>query len=168
MSNILQHPILTDFLYPFLLVFFLVFGLLQKLEILGKEKKQLDALIALVIGLIFVSVVFPKIVVSNLVLFLAVALVIVFVSLLLWGFVNGKAEFGSKMKIFLGIILFLSIVLAVIWATGFGGGITPALSNSFNFLFNSAWSGTVWGNIIIIVLVIGAILAAVGIKKKAG
>jgi len=162
MANILQKPIFTDFLYPFLLMFFIVFALLEKTEMFGKEKRQINALISLVISLIFVSAIFPKIIVGNLVLFLTVALIIIFVGLLLWGFVNGKAEFGSGMKIFLGIILFIAIVLAVIWSTGFGGG----LENIFDFLFNNSWSGNFWTNFIIVVLVIGAVAIAIGVKVK--
>ena len=72
MVNILQQPILTDFLYPFLFMFFIVFAVLEKTNLFGEGKKQLNALIALIIGLIFVSAVFPKIVVGNLILFLVV------------------------------------------------------------------------------------------------
>ena len=78
-ENILQSDILTKFVYPFLLVFFIIFGVLQKTKLLGSDNKQLNAFVSFVIGLIFVSAVYPKLIVSNLVLFLSVAIVIVFV-----------------------------------------------------------------------------------------
>lgn len=165
MVNILQAPILTDFLYPFLLMFFIVFAILEKTNLLGEGKKQLNALISLVIGLIFVSAVFPKIVVGNLVLFLAVGLVVIFIGLLLWGFINkGEVKMGNKMTIFMAIIIVLAIVFAIIWATGVGNPLINALENIFNFLFNSSWSGTVWTNIIVVLLVIGAIVVVIKVK----
>jgi len=165
MANILQAPILTDFLYPFLLMFFIVFAILEKTNLLGDDRKQINALIALVIGLIFVSAVFPKIVVGNLVLFLAVGLVIIFVGLMLWGFLNkGDISMNKGMTIFLSIIIVVALVLATIWATGFGGGVGLLLQNIFNFLFVSGWSGAVWTNIIVIALIIGAI--AIVLKYK--
>ncbi len=45
---------IMDFLLPFLLVFTIVFAVLQKTEILGKEKKNFNVVIALVLALIFI------------------------------------------------------------------------------------------------------------------
>jgi len=68
MSNILQASLFTDFLYPFLLMFFIVYALLEKSKILGADQKQINAFVSLIISLIFVSVIFPVIVVNNLIL----------------------------------------------------------------------------------------------------
>ena len=160
-ETILQHWIFTSFVFPFLLMFFIVFAILEKTSILGKEKKQLNALLAFVIGLIFVSAVYPKIVVGNLILFLTVALVIVFVTLLLWGFVTGgEAKItNNAVKWIAGIGGFVIIVFAVFWAMGIDGTV-------FDFLFRQSWSKSLWTNISFIV-VIGAALALVytGSKK---
>lgn len=43
-----------DMLLPFILVFTIVFAVLQKSEILGKDKKNFNVVIALVLGLIFI------------------------------------------------------------------------------------------------------------------
>ncbi len=166
MVTILQHPILTDFLYPFVLMFFIVFAILEKTNVLG-DKHQLNAFLSLVIGLIFVSAVFPRIMVTNLILFLVVGLVIIFVGLMLWGFVSGKGTIDNKgMKIFLAILIFIAIILAVIGISGFGGGIESFFTKIFNFLFNSGWSGSLWTNLIIIVLIVGAVLVAISVKAK--
>ena len=146
-------------------MFFIVFAILEKTNLFGDGKKQLNAVISLVVALIFVSAVFPKIVVSNLILFMAVALVVIFIGLLLWGFINnGKVELHKGMGIFLGIVIVVGLVFALIWSTGFGGGIENLFTNIFDFLFNSSWSGTAWTNIIVIALIIGAI--AVVLKYK--
>ena len=160
-ETILQSEILTKFVYPFLLIFFIVFAVLEKTKVLGDGKKQLNALVAFVIGLIFVGAVFPKLVVANMILFLTVALVVVFVVLLLWGFVGSGEkgfEISKGLKTFLMIILGIAVIVAVFWAVGVGGGF-------FDFLFRSNWSSAFWTNFLFIV-VIAAALALVLWKSK--
>ncbi len=161
-ETILQSEILTKFVYPFLLIFFIVFAVLEKTKVLGDEQKQLNALVAFVIGLIFVGAVFPKLVVANMVLFLTVALIVMFVVLLLWGFVAGDIKEGftvpPKLKVFLMVIIGISVVVAVFWAMGVGGGF-------FDFLFGSSWSNAFWTNFLF-VAVIAAALALVLTKTK--
>ncbi len=45
---------IMDFLLPFLLVFVIVFAVLQRTEILGKNKKNFNIILALILGLLFV------------------------------------------------------------------------------------------------------------------
>lgn len=161
-ETILQNPILTKFVYPFLLIFFLVFAILEKTKILGEERKQLNALIAFIIGLIFVSAVFPKMVVGNLILFLTVAIVVMFVALLLWGFIAGDLKEGFKigkgLKIGLMIVVGIAVVFAVFWATGIGG--------IFDFLFNQEWSGNFWTNFLFIIVIAGALALVLKSSSK--
>ena len=160
-ETILQHEIFTRFAFPFLLMFFIVFAILEKTKLLGEGKKQLNALISFVIGLIFVSAVYPTLVVNNLILFLTVALVVVFVALLLWGFIFGDIKEGFKiqgwMKWVLGIIVGIAVVIAVLWATGVQGKV-------IDFLFRQGWSNTFWTNALFIVVI--AIALALMIKKS--
>lgn len=160
-ETILQSEILTKFVYPFLLIFFIVFAVLEKTKVLGDDRKQLNALVSFVIGLIFVGAVFPKLVVQNMILFLTVALVIVFVVLLLWGFVSsGKEGFviSSGLKTFLFIVLGIAVVIAVFWAIGVGGGV-------FDFLFSSSWSNAFWTNFLFIVVIAAALALVIGKSK---
>ncbi len=164
-STVLQSEILTKFAYPFLLVFFIVFAILQKAKILG-DNKQINALVAFVIGLIFVSAVYPKVVVSNMILFLVIALVIVFVVMMLWGFVMGDKAFelftGAKppLKWAMVIVVLISVVFAVFWAAGIDTGFLGKL-------FTSSWSKTFWTNFLFIALIAVA-LAAVLVSGKGG
>ncbi len=161
MATILQHWVLTDFVLPFLVVFFIVFAILEKSKILWEDKKQLNALLAFVIGLIFVSAVFPKVVVGNLILFLSVAMVIMFVVLLLWGFVfAGEKGFilTSGMKMGLAVVIGIAVVLAVLWAFGITGSV-------YDFLFKQSWSEALWTNLIFIVLIgvaLGVVIKSAG------
>lgn len=147
-TTILQHWVLTQFILPFLLVFFIIFAVLQKTKLLGDGKKQLDALVAFIIGLFFVGAVFPKLVVGNLILFMTVSIVIVFVVLILWGFATGsEAKIESKgMKWIAGIIIFVAVVIAVLWATGSAQQVS-------DFLFKQNWSDTFWTSVSFIVVI---------------
>jgi hypothetical protein len=161
-ETIFQHWIVTQFILPFLLIWTIVFAILEKTNLLGEDKKQLDAIVAFVIGLIFVGAIFPKMVVGNLILFLTVAIVVVFVALLLWGFVSGgelKADFlkSKELKWVIGIAVVVAVAIAVLWASG--------IENSFfDLLFRQSWSSTLWTNIAFIAVV--AIALALVLKSK--
>lgn len=159
-ETILQHWIFTKFALPFLLIFFIMFAILEKTKILGDDKKQVNALVAFVIGLIFVSAFSPKLMVSNLILFLTVAIVVMFIGMLLWGFVSGgdvKIE-NNKVKWAMGIAIVVGVIGAVIWATGF-----------YSFLdtlfFGGTVSGDFWINAVFVIVIAIALAVAVGSKS---
>lgn len=156
-ETILQHWIFTRFALPFLLVFFIVFALLEKTKILGDGKKQINALVAFIIGLVTISIAYPTEVISNLILFLTVAIIVVFVALILWGFVaGGEAKVDNKyVKIIAGVVIVVAVVWAVLWATKLS---TPF----YDFLFSQAWSDTFWTNVAFVVV----IAAALGLVLK--
>ncbi len=152
-DTILQHWIFTKFGFPFLLIFFVVFAILEKNETFGKGKKQINALVAFIVGLIFVSVSYPVDVVSNLILFLTVGIITMFIGLLLWGFVGGETKIESKgVKTFLGVIIFVAVAIAVLWATGWSTAVN-------DWLFGQDWSGPFWTNLLFIVVIAAAIAA---------
>ena len=149
-ETFLQNWIMAKFVLPFFLVWFIVFAILEKAKPLG-EKHQLNALVSTVIGLIFVSAVFPKEVVGNLILFLSVAIVVVFVALLIWGLIFGKeVQLEGSVKKLAGIGVVVAVIIAVFWATGLR---IEFLNEMINFLFYSGWSETFWTNGIFIVLI---------------
>ena len=158
-ETFLQTEIVAGFILPFLLIFFIVFAILEKTKIFG-EKHQLNALTSFVIGLIFVGAVFPKVVVGNLILFLTIAIVTMFVGLLLWGFtLGGEAQLSNGIKRLLGIVIIISVIIAVFWAVGLR---VEFLNNLIDFIFYSSWSGTLWTN----VLFVAAIAVALAIAWK--
>jgi len=162
-APIVLQSVFTDFILPFLLIFFIVFAILEKTKLFGDGKKQLNALTSFVIGLIFVGAIFPKLVVENMILFLTVAIVCVFVILLIWGFIFGDMKEGFKpaewMKWILGILGGIAFIIAVIFATGFNVTIGDFLSQ--------ALSQTVITNIIfIVVIAIALALVLISPKKK--
>jgi len=158
---IFQHPIFQEIILPFLLVFTIVFAVLERTKVLGEEKKQLNAILAFVLGLIFVTAVFPKTAIGNLILFLTVAIVIVFIILLLWGFIFGEIKEGFKpanwMKWTLGIVVSFALVLVVIWSVGLESGV-------LDWMFKRDWSSPFWINLSFIVVI--AIALALVLRKK--
>jgi len=158
-ENILQSEILTNFVYPLLLVFFILFAILEKTKLLGDGQKQINAIVSLVIALIFVGFAWPKMVIGNLMLFLTVALIVIFIVLLVWGFATGGTEMpkiGPAMNIILGILAIIAVIIAVFWATG-------SLGSTFDFLFDRTWSSALWTNVLFIVIIAAAL--AVVLKK---
>ena len=159
-ETILQHWIFTRFALPFLLIFFIVFGILEKTKLFGSEKRQLNALIAFVIGLILVGATSPTLTISNLILFLTVAIVVLFVALLLWGFIAGEKglkfdEAPKTLKWFIGIVIVVAVIIALLWALGVEGTVFGVASN---FLFKSSWSKSFWTNLSFVVVIIVALV----------
>ncbi|MCK4649747.1 hypothetical protein KAT36_00805 [Candidatus Pacearchaeota archaeon] len=157
---IFDNPFFTEMLLPFLLVFVVVFAILQKSKILGEGKAQVDAMVALVVGLILIGVPGPRDILVGIMPWMAVGVAVILVFLILYGFVAGdlsgagtpawlKNVFMGLATLFtLGVVLFVSGLGSKLWDS-FGG------------------SSDVWMNVIMIVLVLGAMAVAIfGAKKK--
>jgi magnesium-transporting ATPase (P-type) len=118
-----------DWVLPFLLVFLIIFALLEKTKLLGtegqnKSRKNLNVVLALIIGLI---VVIQTEIVSILNLYLskmAFFIILALIGLLAFGVFTGS---GSLSGIPMGIGVIIAI-LAIIWA------LSPSLGlDIFNF-----------------------------------
>jgi len=150
----LISPYFIDFILPFVLVFTLVFAILQKTQLLGDDKKQVDALIGLVVGLFLIAFPGPRSIVVLLMPFLAVSIVILLVFMLLYGFILGKKDgdiLGPAWKITFGAILALALVTFLLVITGYWGLV-------YGFFFEGAYR-QVWANVIMIVAIAAAIFA---------
>ncbi len=169
MSNILQASLFTSFLYPFLLMFFIMFALLQKSKLLGDGQAQINAFVSLIISLIFVSVVYPVIVVNNLILFMTVGVIVIFVGFVLWGFINnGNISFGKDSKVLklFGVLVIIALIVAIFWATGSFPGLWTFIQNVYNWAFASGTEGF-WTNFLLVVIVVAAVVAVLVGKGKA-
>ncbi len=144
-----------DYILPFLLIFAMVYGILDKSHILGKNV-GVNLVIAVALGLlalafgdvsVFFSTIFPKAGIGLSVLLVALILMGIFVPM-------GDREWGNYVFFGLGIILFLYIVF-----TSLG---------EFSF-WRGDWLGANWPLILTLVLaagVIGGIAAASKHKKN--
>jgi len=144
------NDFLTNAVLPFLLVFVLIFAVLQKSKVLGEEKNQIDALVSLTIALILVAVPGPqKFIIINLMPWLAVALAVLLVFFILYGFVAGDISSLPKwMKIIFGIMAFVFTGAVVFYLTNLDVLLESWFSGTGDFLINA----------IIVVLVVGGVV----------
>lgn len=155
-ETILASPFAVNVVLPFLLVFVLIFAVLQKSQILGKDKRQIDALVSLAIALMVVAFSWATQIISLLMPFLAVSLVVLLVFMLLIGMINKEDEswdtmFPTWIKLSMTIIIIIAVVIAVIVATGQWDFV-------FGFLWNEGGPTDVLVNIIFLGVIVGAIL----------
>jgi len=160
-ESFVQSSLFVDYLLPFFLIWTIVFAILQKTKLLGDGKTQIDALVSAVIGLIFIGALYPKQLVGNMILFLTVAMIIIFVVLLLWGFATGgnlSQPFTNKgMNWFFGILIGLSVISALLYFSGYNSILS-------SFLYGQDWSSPFWSNIFFIIIV--AVVLAFILKTK--
>ena len=153
---ILISPIFVDYILPFVLVFTLVFAVLQKSKLLGDGKKQIDAIIGLVVGLILIAFPFSRDIVVLLMPFLAVSIVILLVFMLLLGFVigtkDGNVLQNKWLQITFGTLIGLGLITTLLFATGWWNYI-------YDFMFSRESSGQIWINILLIGVMVAAVIA---------
>ncbi|MEK6846953.1 MAG: hypothetical protein AABY16_02195 [Nanoarchaeota archaeon] len=119
-ETILSSPIISEAVLPFVLVFTVVFAILQKSKILGDGKKQIDALVALVVGLITITFANAVGIINSLLPFLAVAVVIILIFLILVASVStdGTLPWEKNFKKAIIVLAFLAVLVAVLIVTG--------------------------------------------------
>ena len=149
-SSLLGQAVLA-----FLLVFTIVFAVLQKSEILGKGKQQVDALTALAVGLIVISVGSAMDFIQKIIPFMVISLVIILAFMLLLGMLFKQGEFDTPkwVKLIFGIIIFVAIVIAVLVFSGGWDYITSFFSNGTNVVSNI---------ILVIIIIFAVVIALIG------
>lgn len=161
MALVILHPIVQDYILPFLLVFTIIFAILEKTQLLGGGKKQINAIIGLIVGLALIAFPFARNMIVLLMPYLAVVVVILLVFMLLYGFTAGKKDdvLNKGLKILFGILIGVSLLVMIIYATGYWDEI-------YDFLFKKESSSQIWINVLIIVVLVGGIAAVVSSKKS--
>jgi len=150
-------PIFTDFLLPFALIFTLIFAILQKSRLLGEGKKQIDAIIGLIVGLILIATPYARDIVVSLMPFLAVWAVILLVFMLLYGFAGGKKEgdvLGKWWKIGFFALIAISLVMFLLMVSGYWDLV-------IGFAFGGATGTSFFVNGLLIAIIVGAIVAVI-------
>ncbi len=153
--TILSHPIFLETILPFILVFTVIFAVLQKSKLLGDGKKQIDAIVALVIGLILVSFAQAINIINPLIVFLSVSLVIILVFMLLLGSFMGS-EVPKKLKYVLMVVVAIAVVIAVLIFTGAWQYLTDLVYAS-----GGVTGSGVFLNILFVIIIAGAIVAVI-------
>ncbi len=158
---VLLSGIFTDYILPFLLVFTLIFAILDRTKILGEGKRQINAIVALVVGLFLISFTYARDIVVNLMPVLAVAAVVLLVFMLLTAWVRGDAKIERPLQISLMVLIAIVVIIGIVWAAGLGSSLIT--------FFNQEVGGTkLWINALFIVIIIVAVLAVLfgGNKEK--
>jgi hypothetical protein len=166
-QTILSHPIFVETILPFVLIFTVVFAILQKSKILGEGKTQIDAIVALIVGLLVISFAQFTGVILQLIPFMAVALVILFILMILLGAVAKGDKPEDLLPTWLWYTLVPIITVAVIVAV-------LVFSGAWDYLYDLVIIGgdgdsTTFMNIVFFVIIIGAMVAVmIGARKASG
>lgn len=155
-ETLLSTPLVREALLPFLLIFAVTFAILQKTKILGEEKKQIDAIVALVIGLIVITFGFATNLITSLIPFLAISMVAILIFLILYGMVfqgTDTLSVHKGIRITVGILAALGLLIVLLVSTGAWGYLYD------RFLQGDASSALVT-NFIFIVVIVAAVLIA--------
>lgn len=159
--TILSNALFMDAILPFLLIFAVVFAILQKTKVLGEDKKAIDAVVAFVVGLITIAFGNATNMITNLIPFLGVSIVVILIFLMLWGFVwTGKEPFEvpKGVRWAFGIAIAIAVFVAVLVVTGNW--------DWFIGLFTGTTSSDFVGNIVLIAVVIIAVAVVIGFGGK--
>lgn len=115
-TSLFINPLLTNILLPFLLVFVVVFAILEKTNVLGEGKKYANLIVAIIVGLLFIGAQSLVGFTIRLLPLVTVLIVVLLGYFLIFGFVGIHLTKG--MQIVLGIVFGLAFIGAVLWATG--------------------------------------------------
>ncbi len=116
--SVFTNPFVLYIVMPFLLVFVLIFSVLEKASILGEGKRPANAIVAAVISFIFVGV--PSIVgiAIKMIPWVSLILVTILCALMVFGFMGMEIPKGKGFKITFGILFGLALLAVVLWAAG--------------------------------------------------
>lgn len=147
--GIFGAPFFVNVLLPFILVFVVVFAILEKTEILGKGKRQVNSITSFVFALITIALPAVSGVMVKLIPIVAIIIVILLTVLLILGLILGEElpkKLPSGLKILFGILVGLALIGAILWATG-----------SFPYLKELAekeWASQLWSTLMFLAFVI--------------
>ncbi len=114
-----------DIVLPFLLIFTIIFALLQKIQIF--DKKNINVLISLIIAFFLVIQKGLVEVIQGFLPRVSMIVLVVFMFLLVLGIFTGGSVLGGKLTAIAGILS----IIAIFWALGYSFGWNVPLSDWF-------------------------------------
>lgn len=155
---IFDNAFFSEWFLPFLLVFVVVFAVLQKSKILGDDVKQINSLVALAIGLITIVFPAPRDMMVRMMPWLGVGLGVLLIFFILYGFVAGDLSAMPKgFKIAFGILAGLFTLWIVLSVTGLGEAI-------YSYIGGSGQSLII--NILVVLAIVGLLFLAIFSGKE--
>lgn len=169
---------LFDVLLPFLLVFTIVFAILEKTMILGTEekgkdrpKKNLNSMVAFVVAMLVVAsnkvVTALQVAIPNIVLMIVVS--ISFLMMIGTFAATGEFDLKSKHKGYYGTlvaIMFIGVILIFLYAVKLESGVSW-LEYAYDYILSS-WGGSIVSSFILLAVIVGAIIFITYSKKGDG
>lgn len=159
---------LTDILLPFLLIFVIIFAILQKTKVLGEERKNLNIIVALVVGLLvviphatgkFPPYSDPVVIINDSLPQVSIVLVaVIFLLVLIGAFGQDYVFLGVTMP---GWITAFSLVVIIIIFGGSAGWWSGQFGNNLERIF-----GTEAIAVAIMLLVFGIVIAWITSESK--
>ena len=157
-ETIFTNPVFVETILPFLLMFTIIFAILQKTKIFGEGKKQIDAIIALVIALLFISFGRATDIVVEMIPILGIALMVILVFMILVGSMFEEGKFAMHKYLQIGIGIAIGVLVS-----GTALVLTGGLDFIIGFIYGDNTGLLING---ILVVVIAAAIAAVVFTGK--
>ncbi len=154
-----------EIVLPFLLVFTLIFAVLQRIKLFGDGKKSINIVVALIMGILTIvphvtgrypANYDPVVIINALLPGASVLAVVIILVLFLWGMFGGEWAGGSVPTI---AIIGVMVVMGYIFGTTVGWWEEPAQ------VFGGWWTSGLT-TIIIMILIFGLIVWAITSDKK--
>ena len=145
----LQNAGIFEFVLPFLLIFTLVFGILEKTNIFGKGKKNINAVVALILGLLFVTQFEIVQTLNNFLPKISLFMIVAVMFLLIITFFGAKVH-EKPSNPFLWLV-YIVVLIAVYWA------LSPSLGLEMPYFLDYYWDEAllIIGLIVFIFWVVG-------------
>jgi len=152
----------TKVILPFILVFVLIFAILERSKILGEEKTQINSIVSLVMALIMIGVPLARGIIVDIVPVVAVIAVVLLVFMLILGMVGATHEgkLNKPLQITTGIIIGIAIIITLLYSTGW----LPKIKT----ITEQPWASQLWQSLIFIAVIITVIVIAVRSAKEKG
>jgi hypothetical protein len=150
--GLFTQPLFSYVILPFLLIFTVVFAILEKTEILGKDKRQINAIVSFVFGLVSIGVPAAMGIITKIIPIIAVIIVIFLAFMMVFGFIGGTpgGNLPKGLQTAFGIILGIAMLATIAWATG-----------ALSFIQAQDWAGTAMTTGVVVIFIIAVIAIVV-------
>lgn len=145
-----------EYMLPFLLIFAITFAILEKTQILGTEKKNINVIVSVIISLVFITQFSLVYTLNNFLPKISLFIVVAVMALILFGIFGADTAKGFK-----GIGLILAGIVSIVviyW------GLSPSLGFELPY-----WVQDNWGVIIVLIIIIiimALVVGGSGSKKR--
>ena len=143
----LQGSGVYEYILPFLLIFAITFAILEKTQVLGKDKKNINVIVSVIIGLIFVTQFSLVYTLNNFLPKISLYIVVAVMAMILFGIFGAKVHEGLGS---LGLLIAAVVSLFVIY-----WGLSPSLGFELPYWIQDNF------DVILVLIVIFIVIALV-------